>query len=67
MGMAILKFKVNLNILSPKKLQTIIGELQTIGEYNVQTGEFIYDDKNPEVLKRLNEILDTNLLNANGQ
>ena len=65
--MATLKFKVNLNILSPKKLQTIIGELQTIGEYNTQTGEFIYDDKKPEVVKRLKEILDTNLLNDNGQ
>lgn len=67
MGMAILKFKVNLSILSLEKLQTIIGELQTIGEYHIQTGEFIYDDKNPEVVKRLNEILDTNLLNADGK
>jgi len=63
--MRILKFKVNPDILSPKKWRTIIDELQSIGEYNLQTGEFTYDDTNTEVSNRLIEILDTNLLNAN--
>ena len=56
---------VNPDILSSKKWRTIINELQSIGEYNLQTGEFTYDDTNTEVSSRLIEILDTNLLNAN--
>ena len=62
-----LKFMVNTVILSPKKLQQIIEELQNIGEYNLQTGEFIYDDTNPDVTNRLRQILDANLLNANNE
>ena len=62
-----LKFMVNTVILSPKKLQQIIEELQNIGEYNLQTGEFIYDDTNPDVSNRLRQILDANLLNANNE
>ena len=62
-----IKFIVNPVILSPKKLQQIIEELQNIGEYNLQTGEFIYDDTNPDVTNRLSQILDANLLNANNE
>ena len=62
-----LKFIVNPVILSPKKLQQIIEELQNIGEYNLQTGELIYDDTNPDVTNRLRQILDANLLNANNE
>lgn len=65
--MRTLKFMVNPGILSPRKLQQLIEELQDVGEYNLQTGEFIYDDTSPDVINRLRQILDANLLNVNNE